>query len=77
MGDAFLTTQEENPIYNLGVDNLAHSLYYFNPAEVLSFVILPLSKTWKEVSCNHDYHLIGKTFVLVEELAKFDAAMQA
>lgn len=54
--DAFPTTkQEENPIYSIGVDSLAHCLSYLDPSEVLSFVTSPLSKTWKEVYCDQGY----------------------
>lgn len=78
MIDTFLMAiQEENPTHALGVDNLANSLYYLDPAEVLSFVTSHVSKTWKKVSCNYVYQLIGKTYIPVEELVTFDAAMQA
>jgi hypothetical protein len=64
-------------IYHFGVANLAHSLSYFDPAEVLSFVILPLSQAWQKVTCVNAYELIGKTFIWVEELVTCDAATQA
>jgi len=39
------------PIYNVGVDILVQCLSFLEPAEVLSTLTYPLSKTWRQVYC--------------------------
>lgn len=50
-GDTDITTQKSvstnTPIYDIGVDAMANVLTYLKPREVYSFLIMPLSKTFK------------------------------
>ena len=47
--------QEEDIIYNIGAESLAHCFSYLEPADVLAVLSSPLSKTWKEVYCDQGY----------------------
>lgn len=47
--------QEEDILYNIGAESLAHCFSYLEPVDVLAVLSSPLSKTWKEVYCDQGY----------------------